>query len=64
MMEVLDAADRSDDGGDGADIETPVQASRDDAIRILELLINDLSDRLDHPEIWEAFPQFLRALPD
>lgn len=63
----MDASDKTHlIGGiqDSLDIETSVQGSRDEAIDILQLLINDLSDGLDHPEIWGAFPQFLAALPD
>jgi acetyltransferase-like isoleucine patch superfamily enzyme len=31
---------------------------------IIEILINDLSDGLDHPELWPAFAQFLDHFPD
>lgn len=34
------------------------------AAEIALLLVNDLCDNNDHPEIWEAFPQFLAMVPD
>ncbi|WP_033920615.1 radical SAM protein [Sphingomonas sp. 37zxx] len=44
-----------------------VHDSYDIAEQMLGLLIKDLCDGVDHPEIWQAFPQFLAqitALPD
>lgn len=31
---------------------------------IIEILVQDLSDELDHPELWPAFSQFLDHFPD
>ncbi|MET3713426.1 acetyltransferase-like isoleucine patch superfamily enzyme [Sphingomonas trueperi] len=32
--------------------------------RIIDILIEDLSDERDHPELWPVFPQFLDHFPD
>lgn len=48
--------------------EQPVAAENDapelTADEIANLMLTVLSDRLDHPELWEAIPNFVDALPD
>lgn len=38
--------------------------TRLDRESILDILVQDLSDGLDHPELWPVFPQFLDHFPD
>lgn len=40
------------------------QASTLDYDNIIEIIVQDLSDGLDHPELWPVFPQFLDYFPD
>lgn len=42
----------------------PVAGPPLDASRVADLMVADLSDGLDHPELWPAFPQFLEHVPD
>nr|WP_315589907.1 radical SAM protein [Sphingomonas psychrotolerans] len=56
--------DLSNSGPKGFSTNQPVeQTDRSQSEQIFGLLMNDLLDGADHPEIWEAFPQFIQQLP-
>jgi acetyltransferase-like isoleucine patch superfamily enzyme len=41
----------------------PVAPDAEDYRRIIDILVQDLSDECDHPELWPVFPQFLDYFP-
>jgi MoaA/NifB/PqqE/SkfB family radical SAM enzyme len=56
--------DLSNSGPKGFQTNQPVeQPDISQAEQMFWLLMNDLLDGTDHPEIWEAFPQFVDQLP-
>jgi hypothetical protein len=44
-------------------VEPALDPETDQAIEIFALIANDLREDMDRPELWEAFPQFLAAVP-
>lgn len=44
--------------------EPRLDSETDKAIEIFALIANDLLEDIDRPELWEAFPQFLAAVPN
>src|SRR6478752_777530 len=57
--------DLSNSGPKGFQANEPVQdVAMSEAEEVFWLLMKDLLDGVDHPEIWEAFPTFLARFPD
>lgn len=44
-------------------IEPSLDPETEKAVEIFALIVNDLRQDVDRPEMWEAFPQFLAAVP-